>query len=75
METATIEIPLEIKKEFEILAKERGQEFKKFIIDLLLESAEIIEDRELGEKAIKAREEDYIGHEKSLELLNRINNA
>ena len=33
--TATIEIPLEVKQEFEILAKERGQDIQSFIIDIV----------------------------------------
>ena len=35
METATIEIPLEVKKEFEILAKDRGQDIQSFIIEII----------------------------------------
>ena len=45
METVTIEIPLEVKKEFEILAKDRGQDIQSFIIGVCRNVGKVSEGR------------------------------
>ena len=69
---ATIEIPLELKEGFEILAREKGQELRQFIVDLLTQGMEDMEDRELGEKAMEVKKTGLMSAEESMNLFNRL---
>ena len=68
----TIEIPLELKESFEILAESKGKEFKQFIVDLLMQCIEDMEDMELGEKAMEIKKTGLMSKEESMKLFNSL---
>ncbi len=70
----TLDLPKELEEDLQELAEARGKSLNNCILDILRDFGEL-EDRAWGELASQAMKEDSIGHEESIELLNRIQNA
>ena len=70
--TETIEIPSILKKELEPIAKKQGQDFKQFILSLILRGIDDLEDENLKDKIDYAIQSGRLGEEESLKLLDEL---
>ena len=59
--TETIEIPSILKKELEPIAKKQGQDFKQFILNLILRGIDDLEDENLKDKIDYAIQSGRLG--------------
>ena len=70
----TLDSPKELEEDLQELAEARGKNLNSCILDILINFGKL-EDEMWGKLASKAMEEGSIGHEESVALLNRIQNA
>lgn len=70
MQTATIEIPIEIEQEIKRIAP--NKDLKKYILDLIFESFENARDFEIKSEIDEALKSGRVGTKKSLEVLNEL---
>ena len=73
MQTATIEIPLEAEQEIKRIAP--NQDVKDFVLDLIYRGIESLEDRELEEKALKAKESGLMTEKETENFITELKNS
>ena len=73
----TIDIPADFKNQVKASAAIMGKKMKDYVLEALSEKIqrEGLEDKYLGDLALKAEKEGYIGTKESEELLNEMINS
>ena len=72
MQTSTIEIPLELKKEIENMANIKGKDFNKYILDVIIEHMEQIADENIKDTITSIRQSGLMSKEDRDKLLNEL---
>ena len=72
MQTSTIKIPLELKKEIENMANIKGKDFNKYILDVIIEHMEQIADENIKDTITSIRQSGLMSKEDRDKLLNEL---